>query len=516
MINIFLCNTYSQRTVHIYRYMPPPSSSFDFISATEEPGASQADILSTTPKLACALPSTYQLRLQSNRLHDDVSYIRATTFNDLLSRDLEGRLVQVADTIATAIFPDTAFGFPITDQFTSNFRGTFITRTGFLDPSNFYDEKGTATFLNRTISTIAHFLKITKQSNLKPHRYFTAQHSTKPVDGSTLKRMPDVAIVRLINGCTREGRLNWIDIQAIIEHTREKKPPVRMATTTTIKAFLMFNSQPERDFVLSLCITRECFHIVTTDHVGQVETDVIAFSRASSVTIFLRLLMGLAFLPDKWLGVDNTITRRELGKSSGCAFETTYLPFSTNFSNPSILFALPPSSASTESPLAVTFDPVIDGCDTNFSTIAVDAIKYPVVSVLFQAQTLIGRATRVFLVKLSDGRLGVLKDAWITADRETEANLIKGLLIPFGPDIVGHCTLRNTTPLRSFAVASQHIAECREKRRIVTFPAGVHISDFSSCWELMIAVLDVIIGMSDSLVVLGLSYPSSSHHVPRV
>jgi hypothetical protein len=41
------------------------------------------------------------------------------------------------------------------------------------------------------------------------------------------------------------------------------------------------------------------------------------------------------------------------------------------------------------------------------------------------------------------------------------------------------------------------IRERREKRRVVTYPAGVHISDFSSLWELLVAFLDVVIGMED-------------------
>ena len=61
------------------------------------------------------------------------------------------------------------------------------------------------------------------------------------------------------------------------------------------------------------------------------------------------------------------------------------------------------------------------------STISVGPNVYKVIRVLFSAQTLIGRATRVFLVQLPDNKLGVVKDSWITVDRSQEAAFLQGL-----------------------------------------------------------------------------------------
>ena len=63
-------------------------------------------------------------------------------------------------------------------------------------------------------------------------------------------------------------------------------------------------------------MTGEGFHIVLTDHVGQIETDVMPFDRNSSTLIFFRMTMGLAFLSDGMLGVDVAIIRQGLGVSS--------------------------------------------------------------------------------------------------------------------------------------------------------------------------------------------------------
>jgi len=48
---------------------------------------------------------------------------------------------------------------------------------------------------------------------------------------------------------------------------------------------------------------------------------------------------------------------------------------------------------------------------------------------------------------------------------------------------------------RACSVLSAEIIEHREKHRIVVYPAGIHISDFSCLWELMAAFMDVVIGM---------------------
>lgn len=94
-----------------------------------------------------------------------------------------------------------------------------------------------------------------------------------------------------------------------------------------------------------------------TDHVGQVETDVIPFDRSD---VFLRMLMGLTFLPDSLIGIDSTITRSEAGERSDVTFASQYqhFPFKKKENcNPSILL-FAPSSGSSVDPFTVTSTPV--------------------------------------------------------------------------------------------------------------------------------------------------------------
>lgn len=57
---------------------------------------------------------------------------------------------------------------------------------------------------------------------------------------------------------------------------------------------------------------------------------------------------------------------------------------------------------------------------------------------------MIGRATKVFLVRLQNGKLGVVKDSFIPPERRQELELLKGLSLPFVPELVNGCVLRNT------------------------------------------------------------------------
>jgi hypothetical protein len=233
---------------------------------------------------------------------------------------------------------------------------------------------------------------------------------------------------------------------------------------------------------------------------GQIETDVIPFGRNSSTLIFFRMVMGLVFLPDSMIGVDATIIRRELGVSSNEKFCDLFPPFDYKVTKPFIdCLKTPSHQFSNNPPLAITHDAASAGQDSEFCSVVIGSKIYPVVRLLFRTQTLIGRATRTFLVRLPDGRNGVLKDSWITTDRPTEANFLKGLEIPFGPRLVDHCVLGNTSVFRSSPIRMAINQEVQEKRRIVTYPAGVHISDFRSLWELMVAMLDVVVGMINSL-----------------
>ena len=323
---------------------------------------------------------------------------------------------------------------------------------------------------------------------------FSSVHSQKPLEGA-LALKPDIMLIRLIDRCTQNAKrgLWWPDVQVFFEHTREKKPPMWMPETVTLKSYQMFCTQPERDFVISLCITGEGYHIVVTTHTAQFETDVITFGPSTNISFF-RMVMGLAFLSDDLIGVDSTmICHVHKSMSTGQKLQIEFPPFlgKSPFHQPLIF-----TSHIDQPKLAVTHDLACEGFDPNFSHIMVNGEVYKVICLLFRSQTLIGRATRTFLVEFPNGRRGVLKDSWSIDGRPTESAFLQGLEIPFGPSLIAACSLRTTSPFQNCIMHKSLpiIDECRVKRRVVTSPAGVHISNFSSLWELMVAFLDVVIG----------------------
>jgi hypothetical protein len=452
------------------------------------------------------LNSNYEIRTQSTRFFDDMDSYNIGEINKLLRGDLIGRTLEVTDRVAEALFPDEAFGFPINSSFISNFQGSFLNASGYLDPKNLRTDKTTSAFFNGMISTIAKFLRSTKQHPLEyiqPLRYFVSSHSTKPVDGSSMKRMPDLMLVRLINGCTRDGPMTWIDPQALAEHTTEQKPPIRMVESTIAKDYLSFCAQSERDFMINLLITGEGFHIVIADRTGLLETDVIPFDRATSVSILIRMVMGLAFLPDQFLGIDTTITRLEIGSSSGKKFEDTFPPLSYAIPQPHIPLLSPSSSPLSKTrPLEVA-----KSADQPSVTISIGDAVYTVTKAIFESKSFIGRATKIYLVQTGSGLILVLKDSWMSIRRPHEATYLEGLSFPFCPTLINRSSHGNTQVFRCLAVKPSLVKEIREKRRSVTRPAGVHISDFSSLWELMVAFLDITLGVYGSIFVGCFSYP---------
>ena len=442
--------------------------------------------------------SNYETGIQSFQSFQALPLDNGVGMEAVLKQDLTNRVCQAGDNLISKIFPDEAFGFSINEKFAENFYDRFLTRTGTIDKKVFKNESTTATFLNKVINDLDYFLNAANQKHLKLLRYFSSAHSNIPIRDALVDRKPDIMLVRLVDeDYTREGPLDWKDVQALIEHTISKDPPPRMGKTITDKNYLMFCAQPERNFIINICIINACFAVIVSDHVGQIETDLFSSDRSTNVLLFLRIVMGFAFLPDKWLGIDNTIIRRVHGQKSSIP-----RTFKSSFKKPmfpdpkidiiqNLLLPLNLGRA-----LAVTKEEAVDDECPDFDTISIRNETYKVLSVLFDSQAFIGRATKVFLVRFPDGRKGVLKDSFITTNRMSEQSILDKGPIPFGPEMIDHCTFDDTNIFRKSLFKPAATLEVREKRRVVTYPAGVHISDFSSLWELMVAFLDVAVGMS--------------------
>ncbi len=432
----------------------------------------------------------YEYRVQSHLFSDDHESFDGDVIQKLLSSDLSRRTTQASERLASVLFPDTAFGFPINEMFIEKFHGVFLTNAGLIDSSNFSTELKSSIFLNQVVSTITKFLHDTKNPVLgryQPLRFFSPIHANTPIQGTSLKRKPDVMVVSLVDGHIKKGSMLWPDVQSFIETTREGRPPIRMKDTIVTKSYLMFCNQPERDFIISMGITSQGFKIFLIDRAGIITTDVIPFNYHNCALVFIRMVMGLAFLPDSYIGVDATMNFPKLA-TPGKKFEEAYPPLVVTKTSPSM-----PVFDARSLPSWLT----VNGVEKDDRpTILVGEQVYPVKSTIFRSQSLVGRGTTVFVVKLPDGTLGVLKDSWNLVKKPTESLAITKLDLPFCPRFVNDHHFKNaeTARFRTAARKEALIDKTRIKERMVMYPAGVHISDFSSLWELMIAFLDVIIG----------------------
>ena len=92
--------------------------------------------------------SKYKYHVQSSHFCKDNDHYDEKKIDALVLRNLDGHVTQVNKILATILFPDTAFGFPINDQFFSNIFWSFLSSTGLLDPADFASEASTCMFLN--------------------------------------------------------------------------------------------------------------------------------------------------------------------------------------------------------------------------------------------------------------------------------------------------------------------------------------------------------------------------------
>jgi hypothetical protein len=87
------------------------------------------------------------------------------------------------------------------------------------------------------------------------------------------------------------------------------------------------------------------------------------------------MVMGLAFLPDSFLGVDTTIIRCKLEIASSTKFQKEYSPYPYKSSAVPFLSLCGPHTVPLN-PLAITKTPAAEGFDKNLSTITISDIVY--------------------------------------------------------------------------------------------------------------------------------------------
>jgi hypothetical protein len=397
------------------------------------------------------------LRAAGIRLPHDQSAVEVDELQDLLDIDIrtdsDTYIDDMTDLLSQTwgIFPDSKLPFPPTKELlnklslydgkSQKWKIPDVSRSDFKQ-----NEKNVAVFLNQICESMA------KLTGAERTRDWNSGYCTTHLPGSPIIRKPDIILVDKL----RSSSVTWTSVRAIAEVTSQDGEPKRISNTVTDKSFIILTTQPDRVFVpiLSFCGTSNNFSVrlTVTDRQGQLRSQPLKLGtpwRQVESLVFLRLLIGLCFAPKPVIGYDPTMLTDE---------------------------------------------------EDRVVSIISDSKKFEVINTIFESQSLVGRATRVWEVEFEKKRY-VLKDAWVEASRPIpEYELLKGLRgmkgVPqlfCGGNVVDGKTIISTGLIRGNGWGDSN--RIRIRRRTVSSSIGAHVASFSSKRELISILRDIVISM---------------------
>jgi hypothetical protein len=306
------------------------------------------------------------------------------------------------------------------------------------------NEDNLTAFLNQICDNIE---KITETKAL---RKWNSNFCNTPLEGSPISRKPDIVLLDVASKC----RVTWTSIRAIFETTSQKYETRKISNTVTDKSYIILTTQPNRIFVPILSIWGAFnLRLTVTDRQGQLRSQVVDIGRpwrSSDSLTFLRLIIGFCFADSLLVGYDPTM-------------RTTY--------------------------------------DDKVEFISCDGKEFKVIDVLFEAQSLVGRGTRVWLVEYQ-GKRYILKDSWVEVSRHVsefkcleDLKGIKGVAQLFcGADVCIDGVLLTTGFVRNGGSWGDQ-KRSRVRQRVVLSSIGDHIATFRSRKELIAAFRDIASSM---------------------
>lgn len=291
-------------------------------------------------------------------------------------------------------------------------------------------------------------------------RSFSAISHRNPPTGGYRTRKPDIILLnRSLRHYLHENdyRPRWHQIEAVVEvsASAQRSDMVRQIFEKTA---IMFEAQPFRQFVTGLAFrgtgakkVEYCFLLI--DRSGACITEWNEISGFGGVQL-ARIVYALSYATPDVLGVDPSMT--------------------------------------------------IDPISGDVKFIKVSKTDYRVVKHIHSAIVLFGRGTHVFIVKGPDGRLQILKDAWVlvghglseTTVLETIRSVLEKDLSSDGQKfkkvytcfVVGE-DIGSTKARRGYMA---HQPPERQHRRVVTGPVGDPLTSFRSREEFVKVILDSV------------------------
>jgi hypothetical protein len=388
----------------------------------------------------------------------------------LMKRELRDADLTGVPLFIDHLFPDRVLPFQITQELldrltNNNNQSLYDQRTKNGKPCGVWvhcpnlaqktEERHMANWLNLVCTRLS---QIDPLKPLVPKRIWSSHFATKPLGGSATKRKPDIV---LVNNFAQNGYV-WQDIHGLIEMTVSAPKGVnKTALTPTIKktlgdkAFLIFEAQQNRRFVLAAALIQKLLHIHLYDRTGVVR--MVAFDIHKRPLQFLRFLAGFTFTDSDLIGYDPTI------------------------------------QTSPDGPMTVIVENT-----------------YVIKETLYASGMIRGRATICWRAE-RDGCDYAIKDSWVDSDRETteiqflkkaEECGIEGVpRVVESKDLMVHGVTDTTDshrPMFSRVNPSNKVfknLENRIHRRLVLTPCAVPLTHFTSKRELISVLIDIIESM---------------------
>jgi hypothetical protein len=386
-----------------------------------------------------------------------------------LRQELDGHIINTDTNFITSfLFPASRSPFPIDDALFTKISMSYLTDEGKTIPAIWncfqykprrfpasYTEIAVSQWLNEIGMALQH------STGSKLRRLWSQRNCDKAPDGCNIKRKPDIILVNkdyLESLSAADAPSDWNFIQAVCEVTSQDKTSTRILDTINAKSFILFATQHNRRFVVALSFTgNQAFRLTVTDREGQIRHNETILDGKRPSILFLTILAFLMFGDDADIGLDPN---------------------------------------------------VIVGQDGRVNKILVDNKSFTVKCLIHSVQTLIGRATKVWVV-FADGKpdtLYILKDSWIQESHVgSEVSFLKGIskskkatLKGRVPELIcgGDITIKgysDKTGRFRVDLAGYPYSQ-RVHRRIVTSTIGEPLTMFQSKKEF----LNVIISLLES------------------
>ena len=305
--------------------------------------------------------------------------LTADRLKRLLRRELaDGTERKVAASIVDHLFPSTKLPFPVDDEFLDKLKDKWIDENGqnipgvwsrnkFRDPPKEFTEEKFRIWMN-------HLAKAMSAATGKAVQQVWSHHTcnTLPV-GSSTKCKPDLVLLdtNYLKCINDHGIVtDWALIRAFAEVTSQQETPPRIFDTVLNKSFLCFQCQPARRLTISL-----------------------SFNGAGELSLTFADCEGLLWMPEICLLPD-----------SGYDAALILLKMLAI-----LMFG---------SEVDIGFDPnfEVHSLTGKIQAITVDNIQFKVKKLVYSLDSLVGRGTRVWIVKHGRRHL-ILKDAWFQKDR---------------------------------------------------------------------------------------------------